>query len=126
MRHETAEAKPGRLIALELQRLNWTEPDLKDHPKSPPLKLAMGARLSRETTLTTRQPAWRSHVGSWKSLKHKLYLRNQTASNEPGKSEKLWFDPSPEVHGVSFAQIAGETRHICHVLPGGHLGCGSL
>jgi hypothetical protein len=85
LRHESAEAKAERLIAQELQRLHWKEPDLKEHPKSHPLKLALAARLRRETTLTIRQIARRLHMGSWKSLNNKLYLRNKTAAKEPGK-----------------------------------------
>jgi hypothetical protein len=74
-----------RLIAQELQRLHWEEPGLKEHPKSPPLKLAMAGRLRPETALTTRQIARRLHLGSWRGLNHKLYLRNKTAAKEPGK-----------------------------------------
>ena len=66
-------------------RSKGEQPDLKEHPKSPPLKLAIAARLRRETTLTTRQIAQPLHLGSWKSLNHKLYLRNQTAPQEPRK-----------------------------------------
>ena len=34
---------------------------------------------SRETTLTIRQIAERLHLGSWKSLNHKLYLLKKAA-----------------------------------------------
>jgi len=91
LRHESAEAKAGRIIAQELQRLNWEEPDWKEQPKSHPLRPALAARLRRETTPTIRQIAWRLQMGSWKSLNNKLYLRNKmhlrnkTAAQEPGK-----------------------------------------
>jgi len=45
--------------------------------KSDPAKLALAARLRRETTLTIRQIAQRLAMGSWKSLNHKLHLRRQ-------------------------------------------------
>ncbi|MGA2866321.1 MAG: hypothetical protein ABSF95_17750 [Verrucomicrobiota bacterium] len=85
LRHESADAKAGRLIAQELQRLNRKEPDLKEHPKSRPLKLAMAARLRRKTALAIRQIAQRLHMGSWKSLNRKPYLRNNTGPKGPGK-----------------------------------------
>ena len=85
LRHESAEAKAERLIAQELKRLKWKEPDLKEQAKSHPLKLALAARLRRETTLTIRQIARRLQMGSWKSLNNKLYLRKKTAAKEPTK-----------------------------------------
>lgn len=69
--------KAGRLIAEELKRLGWKEGDLASHAKGDPDKLAVAARLRKETTLTVAQIAQRLHCGSWKSLRNKLYLRNQ-------------------------------------------------
>ena len=43
---------------------------LKAHPE----KLALAARLRRETTLTIREIGQRLHMGSWKSLNNRLYL----------------------------------------------------
>jgi REP element-mobilizing transposase RayT len=85
LRHESAEAKAERIIALELKRLKWAESDLPGHAKNHPQKLALAARLRRETTLTLRQIAQRLHMGSWKSLNNKLYLRNQAARKETQK-----------------------------------------
>jgi hypothetical protein len=53
------------------------ERQLKEHPKNDPAKLALAARLWRETTLTIRQIAQRLYLGSWQSLNKKLYLRNK-------------------------------------------------
>ena len=74
LRHESAEARAERIIAEELKRLRWKATELKDRPKSDADKLAVAARLRRETTLTIRQIAERLHLGSWKSLNNKLYL----------------------------------------------------
>ncbi len=58
---------------------------LKGHLKGEPAKLALAARLRRETTLTVRQIAERLHMGSWKSLNNKLYLRRKTEPEEVKK-----------------------------------------
>jgi hypothetical protein len=44
---------------------------LGDRPKSDPAKLALAARLRRETTLTLPWIASRLHAGTWKSLNAK-------------------------------------------------------
>jgi len=85
LRHESAEAKAERIIAQELKRLNWGERNLKAHRKNDPQKLALAARLRRETTLTIRQIAQRLQMGSWKSLNNHLYLLNKTTSKDPKK-----------------------------------------
>jgi hypothetical protein len=53
------------------------ERQLKEHSKIDPAKLALAGRLRRETTLASRQIAQRLYLGSWKSLNHKLDLRNR-------------------------------------------------
>ena len=78
LRHESAAAKGERIILAELKRVQWTEADLERHPKTHPQKLAMAARLRRETTLTVREIADRLRMGSWKSLNNKLYLAGRT------------------------------------------------
>jgi hypothetical protein len=69
-------AKGERILAEELRRLKWKEMNLREQPKGELEKLAIAARLRRETTLTIRQIAKRLHMGSWKSLNNKLYLRS--------------------------------------------------
>jgi REP element-mobilizing transposase RayT len=77
MRQESAQAKGERIIGEDLKRLRWSERDLQQRPKSEAKKLELAARLRRETTLTIRQIAERLHLGSWKSLNNKLYLRSR-------------------------------------------------
>ena len=72
LRLETAEAKAERIIAEELQRLNWTATDLSCRRKSDPLKLALAARLRRETTLSIKAIAHRLHLGTSKSANIRL------------------------------------------------------
>jgi len=68
--------------------LNWNETDLKERSKNHPHNTAMADRVRRETTLMVRQIAQRLHMGSWKSLNNKSYLRRETGIEE-AKSEKL-------------------------------------
>jgi REP element-mobilizing transposase RayT len=72
LKRETAQAKAERIIGEELKKRHWTEGDLKQRAKSDPEKLALAARLRRETTLTMAQVAARLHLGSWKSFAAKL------------------------------------------------------
>ena len=64
--------KAERIIQEELAALGWTEEDLRARRKSDPAKLAMAARLRRETTLTLPRVAERLSLGSWKSATVKL------------------------------------------------------
>lgn len=85
LRHESAEAKAERIIAQELRRSRWKEAELKEHPKSHPVKLALATRLRKETTLTMREIAKRLHMGSWKSLNNKLYLASKANKGQAGE-----------------------------------------
>ena len=49
--------------------------------KSDPAKLAMAARLRRETTLPLPWIAARLHMGTWKSLSAKLYRWRKANKN---------------------------------------------
>ena len=73
LKRQTAQAKAERIIAEELQRRHWTEADLAARAKSDPEKLALAARLRRETALTLPWLAGRLHMGTWKSLNAKLH-----------------------------------------------------
>jgi hypothetical protein len=71
------------MIGEELCRLNWTEPDLVSRPKSDPSKLAIAARLRRETTLPIKWIAARMALGSAKSANtalHQWMQRNENLS----------------------------------------------
>ena len=81
LRRESAQAKVERIIAEELQRLGWKEVDLKKQNKSDPEKLAVAARIRRETTLTIKAIAGRLHLGTWKSATTRLHNRKQKQNN---------------------------------------------
>jgi len=72
LRRETAEAKADRIIGEELPRLGWTAADLAQRHKTDPGKVAIGARLRRETTLPIRWIADRLQMGTWKSARTRL------------------------------------------------------
>ena len=67
------EAKAERILRDELKRLRWSEGQLPKRIKSDPAKLAMAARLRRETTLPLPWIAARLHWGTWRSLSAKLH-----------------------------------------------------
>jgi REP element-mobilizing transposase RayT len=70
---ESATAKAERIIGVELRRLRWKEGTLAKRAKGDAAKLAIAARLRRETTLTLPWIAERLHLGSWKSLNATLH-----------------------------------------------------
>jgi putative transposase len=69
---ETAEQRGNRVIAEELSRLGWKESDLACRLKNDPGKLALAARVRKETTLPIKWIARRLQMGSPKSLKPML------------------------------------------------------
>ena len=73
LKRESAEAKAERIIREELKRLRWTESDLKMRAKSDPAKLALAARVRRETTQTLGWIVHRVHMGTRKSFSAKLH-----------------------------------------------------
>ena len=81
LKRESAEAKGERILAEELRRLVWKEARLEQGLKSDPVKLAIAARLRRETALPLKWIAGRLHLGSWKSLNAKLHQWVKSHSN---------------------------------------------
>ena len=73
MRLETARDQSERIIAEELQRIGWSESELAIRRKSDPAKLAIAARLRKETTLTLKAIAERLHLGTSKSANARLH-----------------------------------------------------
>lgn len=63
---ESAEARPKRIVADELERLGWTAADLRRRRRKDPDKLRIAARLRRETTLTVAWIAARRDLGTRK------------------------------------------------------------
>jgi putative transposase len=83
-RLETAEAKAERIIAEELARRQWTQGDLVAQQRSHPVKLALAARLRRETTLSVKQIAERLHLGKPKGARANLHkFMNQAPAATP-------------------------------------------
>jgi len=88
LRRESAEAKAERLMGQELKRLGWREADLAARRKSDPLKLAIAARLRRETTLSLKAIAARVHLGTSKGANTNLHKWMQAgAANNPQQSD---------------------------------------
>ena len=73
LRRETAEAKAERILAEELQSSGWTQDDLAARRKRDPTKLAIAARLRRETTLSIKAIAARVHLGTSKGANSNLH-----------------------------------------------------
>jgi hypothetical protein len=73
LKRESAEVKAERIIQEELKGLRWNAGELSRRLKSDPAKLAIAARLRRETTLSLPWIAARLQAGTWKSLNAKLH-----------------------------------------------------
>jgi hypothetical protein len=73
LRQETAEAKAERIIAEELGKLGWAQSELFLRRKRDAVKLAIAARLRRETTLSLKAIASRLSPGSSKSANATLH-----------------------------------------------------
>ena len=73
LRRESAEVRAERMIAEELRQQGWTEVELGQRRRSDPVKLALAARLRRETTLTVGWIARRLALGTRKSAAAKLH-----------------------------------------------------
>jgi putative transposase len=64
LRQEDAQAKGRRILSEELARLGWSAEDLVKRAKSHPEKLAIGARLRKETTLPVKDIAALAALGT--------------------------------------------------------------
>jgi hypothetical protein len=64
LKRESAQTKAERIIREELKLLGWQPGELSQRPKSDPAKLAIAARLRRETTLTLPWIAARLHTAT--------------------------------------------------------------
>ena len=83
LHRETALARADRILAEELRRLGWTESELAARRKSDPDKLAIAARLRKETTLTIKSIAAKAQLGTPKSANARLHgwTQSQSAAN---------------------------------------------
>ncbi|MDR3575459.1 MAG: hypothetical protein P4L50_16485, partial [Anaerolineaceae bacterium] len=66
---ETDVAKAERIVVEELRRRGWSEAELGERAKG---KVAMAARLRRETTMTLKWVAERLAMGSWSNVSNRL------------------------------------------------------
>ena len=83
-RQESAQARAERIVAQELARLGWSQSELQAREKSHPWKLALGARLRRETTLTVKEIAELAHLGRPKGARANLHkFLNGSATKAP-------------------------------------------
>jgi REP element-mobilizing transposase RayT len=85
LRRESDQAKAERLVGQELKRLGWTEADLAARRKNDPLKLALAARLRKETTLSVKAIAARVHLGTSKGANSNLHkwMRASASKDSP-------------------------------------------
>ncbi len=69
---ETDVAKAERIVVEELRRRGWSEAELGERAKGDKGKVAMAARLRRETTMTLKWVAERLAMGSWSNVSNRL------------------------------------------------------
>lgn len=81
LKRESAEVRAERIIAEELQRHGWKEAELRLRRKSDPVKLALAARLRRETILTVGWIANRLHMGTRQSAATRLQEQKNATQN---------------------------------------------
>jgi REP element-mobilizing transposase RayT len=73
LHRETAEQKANRIVSEELIRRGWEESDLATRRRSDPGKVAIAARLRKETTLPIKWIAARVQIGTAKGAKAVLH-----------------------------------------------------
>ena len=92
LRLAMAEGQAERILAEELERLGGREENPARRRKSEPEKLAMAARLRRETTLTIKRIAARMPLGASRSGNVRLHERlrdNPTNRVRSAKNNKM-------------------------------------
>jgi hypothetical protein len=77
------------ILKEELQRLGWRERDLVARRRSDPAKLALAARLWRETTLSRKAIAALAHLGSSKSANARLHEWRRHDNEANAKKRKV-------------------------------------
>ena len=73
LHRETVKAKAERILAEELRLLGWDEGELAARRKSEPAKLAIAARLRKETTMSIKDIAARVRLGTSKSANARIH-----------------------------------------------------
>jgi hypothetical protein len=72
LHRESAEAKARGIITEELKRLGWGKNELSRRRKNDPAKLAIAARMRKETTLSIKHIARKVCLGTSKSANARL------------------------------------------------------
>ena len=87
LRQESAALKAGRIAREELRRLGWNEKELERRRKNDPGKLAIAARLRRETILPIKSIAALVRLGTSKSASAKLraWMQQDASPKTPNK-----------------------------------------
>jgi len=100
-----------------LRRLGWRKNELSRRRKSDPAKLAIAARLRKETTLSLKHIAEQVHLGTSKSANARLHQwmkrENQTSSTQTrlSKTKKMnqaWVDPFKKKTGAKPFDVTSE------------------
>ena len=86
LHRETAEQKANRIIGEELARRSWQESDLAGRHRIDPGKLAIAARLRKETTLPVKWIAARVKIGTTKGAKSVLHRLAHAATARHNES----------------------------------------
>ena len=73
----------------DLRRLGWTETDLAARRKSDPAKLAIAARLRKETTLWIKAIAVRVRLGAPKGANTNLHRWMRAGANDRSAEGRL-------------------------------------
>ncbi len=97
LRRQSAEARAEQMIAEESSRLGWDPSALVARRKSDPTRLAIAARLRKETTLSIKAIAARVHLGTSKSANARLHQwMNQSAPSASAQSQLgIWKQDEP-------------------------------
>jgi len=82
VRRESAAAKAERIVAQELARLGWKEEELLRQRKNAPEKLAIAARLRKETILPLQRIAARVGLGTSKGANKNLHAWMQQTQRQ--------------------------------------------
>jgi len=97
LHRQAADAKAQRIMAEELERRGWRQCDLLTRRKKDPVKLAIAARLRRETTLSLKAIAARLCLGTSKSANGKLHEFMKSPSHQDsGEQLQVTFMPDAD------------------------------
>ena len=78
-----------KTLAESCQKAGWQEGDLTERRKSDPAKLAIAARLRKETTLPIKGIAARMHLGTSKSANVRLHAWMAQAGSSDSTQAQL-------------------------------------